>query len=411
MRWGPRVLLGLVLFSAVACVAVPPPVRLPPGALTVADLPAAIEAYTGAPVVTGNAAEVLQNGDAIFPALLGEIRAARHRIALEQYTWEEGPVGGDIAAALAERAAAGVEVAVLLDAFGSRWVPPEHVAAMRAAGCRVVFVRPLRQLATLNNRDHRRVLVVDGRVGFAGDVGFGRWWAGDGRTAGHWRATHARVEGPVVAHLERAFAEQWRDATGLAWGPATMPAALPRGSVTAQVVRSAPIRGRFGVHAMLRLAVAAARKTLYITGPYFLPDEDLLEDLRQAARRGVRVVLLGPGPDDANLVRGLTRRRLARLLRDGVEVYEYLPARLHTKSIVVDGSWATLGSANLDNRSFALNAELNLALADGELARELEEALAGDLAYARRIDEASWQTRGLPARLREWLAMPLERLL
>jgi cardiolipin synthase len=282
---------------------------------------------------------------------------------------------------------------------------------MRAAGCRVVFARPLRQLASLNHRDHRRVLVVDGRVGFAGDAGFGRMWAGDGRTPDHWRATHVRVEGPVVAHLERAFAEQWRDATGLAWGPATMPAALPRGSVTAQVVRSAPIRGRFGVHAMLRLAVAAARKTLYITGPYFLPDEDLLEDLRQAARRGVRVVLLGPGPDDANLVRGLTRRRLARLLRDGVEVYEYLPARLHTKSIVVDGSWATLGSANLDNRSFALNAELNLALADGELARELEEALAGDLAYARRIDEASWQTRGLPARLREWLAMPLERLL
>ena len=123
-RWGLRILLGLALFSAGACVAVPPPVRLPPGTLTVADLPAAIAAYTGAPVVTGNAAEVLQNGEAIFPALLGAIRAARYRIALEQYTWEEGPVAGDIAAALAERAAAGVEVAVLLDAFGSRWIPP-----------------------------------------------------------------------------------------------------------------------------------------------------------------------------------------------------------------------------------------------------------------------------------------------
>jgi cardiolipin synthase A/B len=409
-RWGPRILLGLALFSAGACVAVPPPIRLPPGAsLTVADLPAAIEAHTGAPVVTGNVAEVLQNGETIFPALLREIRSARHRIALEQYTWEEGPVAGDIAAALAERAAAGVEVAVLLDAFGSRWIPPEHLEVMRAAGCRFVFARPLSQLATLNNRDHRRVLVVDGRVGFAGDVGFGRWWAGDGRTRDHWRATHVRVEGPIVAHLERAFAEQWHDATGLAWDATAPPP--PRGAVVAQVVPSAPLQGRFGVHAMLRLAVAAARRTLYITGPYFLPDESLLEDLRQAARRGVRVVLLGPGPADANLVRGLTRRRLAALLRDGVEVYEYLPARLHTKSVVVDGSWATLGSANLDNRSFALNAELNLALADREVARRLEAALARDLTDARRMDEAGWQTRGLPARLREWLAIPLERLL
>jgi cardiolipin synthase A/B len=410
-RCGPRVLVILALFWSGACVAVPPPVRLPPGELTVADLPATIQAYTGAPVVPGNAAEVLHNGEAIFPALLGEIRAARHRIALEQYTWEEGPISGDIAAALAERAAAGVEVAVLLDAFGSRWIPPEHLEVMRAAGCRVVFARPLSQLATLNNRDHRRVLVVDGRVGFAGDVGFGRWWAGDGRTPDHWRATHVRVEGPIVAHLERAFAEQWHDATGRPWGPATSPPTVPRGAVVAQVVHSAPLQGRFGVHAMLRLAVAAARRTLYITGPYFLPDESLLEDLRQAARRGVRVVLLGPGPADANLVRGLTRRRLAALLRDGVEVYEYLPARLHTKSLVVDGTWATLGSANLDNRSFALNAELNLALADREVARRLEAALARDLTDARRMDEASWQTRGLPARLREWLAIPLERLL
>ena len=156
---------------------------------------------------------------------------------------------------------------------------------MREAGCRVVFARPLSRLATLNNRDHRRVLVVDGRVGFAGDVGFGRWWAGDGRTRDHWRATHVRVEGPIVAHLERAFAEQWHEATGLAWD-ATAPAPVPRGAVVAQVVPSAPLQGHFGVHAMLRLAVAAAQRTLYITGPYFLPDESLLEDLRQAARRG-----------------------------------------------------------------------------------------------------------------------------
>jgi cardiolipin synthase len=410
-RWSPLVVMAFVLLSAGACVTAPPRVQLPPEPLTVAELPAAIQAYTGAPVVTGNAAQVLHNGEAIFPALLAAIGAARDRIALEQYTWEEGPVAGDIAAALAERAAAGVAVAVLLDGFGSRRIPPEHLAVMQAAGCRVVFARPLHQLARLNHRDHRRVLVVDGRVGFAGDVGFGRAWAGDGRTADHWRATHVRVEGPVVAHLERAFAEQWREATGRPWGPATARDSASRGSVVAQVVRGAPLRGHFGIHAMLRLAVAAARTTLYITGPYFLPGEILLEDLRQAARRGVRVVLLGPGPGDANLVRGLTRRRLASLLRDGVEVYEYLPARLHTKSIVVDGSWATLGSANLDNRSFALNAELNLALADREVAQGLEATLARDLAHARRMDPAGWQARGLPARLREWLAMPLEPLL
>jgi cardiolipin synthase len=377
----------------------------------VTDLPAAIEAYTGSPLVTGNAAEVLQNGEQIFPALLADVRAARHRIVLEQYTWEEGPPGAEIAAALAERAAAGVEVRVLLDAFGSRWIPPEHLAVMQRAGCQVVFARPLRQLATLNHRDHRRVLVVDGRVGFAGDAGIGRRWGGDGRTAGHWRTTHVRVEGPVVAHLERAFAAQWREATGMPWTAPGAPLPAPRGVVAAQVVNSAPLRGRFDVYTMLRLAVAAARRSLSITGPYFLPDEALLEDLRRAAGRGVRVVLLGPGPADSNLVRGLSRRRLARLLRDGVEVYEYLPGRLHTKSIVVDGRWATLGSANLDNRSFALNAELNLALADRALARRLEETLAEDLAHARRMDEAGWRARGFPPRLLEWLAIPLEPLL
>jgi cardiolipin synthase len=408
--WRLAVLLTCLVLSAPACVAVAPAGSRLPASLTVADLPAAIEAATGAPVVTGNAAEVLQNGEQIFPALLREIRAARRRVWLEQYTWEAGPVAGEIAAALAERAAAGVEVRVLLDAFGSRWIPPEHLEGMRAAGCRVVFVRPLDQLTTLNHRDHRRVLVVDGRVGFAGDVGFGLLWSGDGRSAGHWRATHARVEGPIVAQLEAAFAEQWREATRT-WTAVESPARARSGSVAAQVVGSAPLRGRFHVHTMLRLAVAAARQTLYITGPYFLPDEVLREDLRRAARRGVRVVLLGPGPADSNLVRGLSRRRLAELLRDGIEVYEYLPGRLHTKSIVVDGSWATVGSANLDNRSFALNAELNLALADRGLARRLEAVLADDLAHARRMDDAGWAARGLPPRLLEWLAIPLERLL
>jgi cardiolipin synthase len=405
--------LALVTLWVSACAAVPPPLRLPAGPVTAAELPAVLEVYTGAPAVPGNAVEVLQNGEQIFPAILEAIAAARRTVTVEQYTWEEGPPAREIAAALAGRAEAGVEVKVLLDGFGSRGIPPGDLALMRAAGGEVRFVRPLRQLTTLNHRDHRRVLVVDGRVGFAGDVGFGRNWAGDGRTAGRWRTTHVRVEGPVVEHLQRAFAQHWLEATGvLLAGPGYYPASrAPAGTATVQVIESAPLHGRFDVYTMLGLAVAAARRTLYLTSPYILPDEALLDGLSRAVRRGVRVVVLGPGPDDLNLVRGLSRGQFGRLIRDGVEVYEYLPGRLHTKAIVVDGRWATLGSANLDNRSFALNAELNLAVAAPEVARGLERTLAEDLAHARRVDGERWRSRGLHPRLLELLASPLRRLL
>ena len=394
----------------------PPTVERTP-ALTVTDpgFAATLQAHLGAPVVGGNRVDLLLNGDEIFPAQLAAIRAARTSIDDAQYFWSEGAVGGEIAGALADRCRAGLRVNVLLDGVGALGMPAEHLATLRQAGCRVETFRPLARWSVRrhNHRNHRRILVVDGRVGITGGSGVSDKWTGDGRRDGHWRETDVRIEGPAVAWLQAAFAENWREATGeLLGGPeyfAPRPAAA--GDVRAQVVRSSPAEGSYAAYTMVVLALASARRSILLTNPYFVLDAQTTEALIAAARRGVRVVALTPGKIDHAIVRSASRHDFGRLLQGGVQIFEYQAALLHAKTLVVDSAWASVGSTNLDNRSFALNDELNVAIYDADVARRLEQAFERDLQYARRVTYAEWTRRGLSARVQELLVLPLRDLL
>jgi cardiolipin synthase len=403
---------ALLALAAGACsTGVRPHLAVPPLALGLSDFHATMEAYGQSPIVGGNRVDVLLNGEQIFPTMLDAIRGARASITYAQYTFEEGPVARDVATALAERCRAGVKVHVLLDGVGSLSMPPEYSEVMTQAGCHIVSFRPLGPftLRRANNRNHRRILVVDGRIGFTGGSGVSRLWMGNGRIADHWRDTDVRVEGPAVAHLQGAFAENWLEATGtLLGGESYFPRTLaPKGRVAVQVVRSSPAGGSVAMYTSLLLALSSARRSVFITNPYFLLDDKMTEMLERAAGRGARVVVLVPGVIDHRIVRHSGRGRFGRLLEAGIEIFEYQPALLHAKTMVIDGAWATVGSTNLDNRSMALNDELNVMVYDAGVARRLQEVFAEDLQHARRIDHREWQRRDWGGRLFELLSLPI----
>lgn len=412
-RWAGLALLTLALAGAGCAARVHPHVALPAVSLDEPSFFPTLEAYAGSPIVSGNAVQILLNGDEIFPAVLAAVRSARRTITYAQYYYEDGPIARELAEALAERCRAGVGVNVLLDHFGSLGMPPEQAALMRRSGCHVAYFRPLTPFTLLgpaNHRNHRRILVVDGRVGFTGGSGVSAAWMGDGRTPGHWRDTDVRIEGPVVEYLQGAFAENWLETTGMILGgePYFPRPTDPAGDVHAQVVRSSPASGTFAMYTSLLLAISAARRSILITNPYMVLDHRMRDALRQAARRGVRVVALVPALIDHNLVRQAGRRQFGRLLRAGVEIHEYTAALLHAKTMVIDSVWATVGSANLSNRSMALNDELNVIVYDARVARRLEAIFEEDLRHARRVEYEEWKRRSLLDRFLELLARPLE---
>jgi cardiolipin synthase A/B len=416
-----RLVVGITLLGLVStsCAGVQSHFALPDlGAGDAAFLPT-IEAYTSS-ARSGNIATILLNGDEIFPAQLAAIRSARRSINYAQYFYEESPIGEELAAALAERCRAGVRVHVLLDGFGTLGMPAAYSDTMTEAGCQVATFRRLGLVTLLgavgigrsNNRNHRRMLVVDGAIGFTGGSGVGPKWMGDGRTSGHWRDTDVRIEGPAVARLQAAFVENWLEATGNVLGGGDyFPVVTRNGTVSAQIVRSSPAGGSFSMYTMFLLAMSSARKSIYITNPYFLPDARMTRVLVEAPRRGVRVVILLPGAIDNNLVRHASRSQFGVLLEAGVEIYEYQAALLHAKTMTIDGIWATIGSTNLDTRSFALNEEVNAVLYDRDVAGKLEQVFTDDLTRARKIDHAGWRGRSFFHRMIELLSLPVREQL
>jgi len=372
---------------------------------------ASLVGYTGGTVVGGNRVDILLNGEEIFPAKLALIRSAGRSITYAQYVFEEGAPAADTAQALAERCRAGVKVHVLVDAVGSLLMPAQYRDWMTEAGCEVASYRPLTPwtIDRANYRNHRRILVVDGKVGVTGGSGTSGKWSGNGKQEGQWRDTDMRIEGPVVNQLQGAFAENWLEATGVALGgPDYFPWPIEaRGRVESQIVRSSPAGGSVAMYTMLLLAMASARRTIYITNPYFVPDDKMIGTLVRARQRGVRVVLLLPGAIDHNLVRQASRSQLGRLLQAGVQVYEYRAALLHSKTMVIDSMWATVGSTNLDRRSFELNEELNLVVYNGDIARRLERVFVDDLERSRQITYEQWTNRGIVSRVLEMLALPV----
>jgi cardiolipin synthase A/B len=406
-----RLLLAAVAGGMLAggCASVRPHLMLPDLVLGEPSFFPTIESYALTPIVGGNRIDLLLNGEQIFPAMLDAIRSAEKSITFAQYIYEGGPIAETMTSALADSCRRGVTTNILLDGFGALQMPPVLRDTLTDAGCQVISFRPLGPptIRTINNRNHRRILVVDGRVGFTGGSGVTQQWAGDGVTESRWRETDVRVEGPVVEQLQGAFAENWLEATGeVLGGDEFFPRPQPdRGQAFAHVIRSSPAGGSFAIYTTLLLAILSARRTIYLTNPYFLPDAAMLDALVQAHRK-VRVVVLVPGLIDHQIVRQAGKRHYGDLLRVGAEIFEYMPALLHSKTLVVDGVWSTIGSTNLDNRSFALNDELNLVIYSRDVASRLERILEQDLARSRQVTYEAWRHRGIMNRLIELLLIP-----
>ncbi len=366
----------------------------------------AAEALTAAPITEGNRVELLINGDAIFPRYLETIAAAERSVNITTYAYWKGQIAIDVAEALIERAKAGVEVNVLIDALGGAKMDRSLLGEMEDAGVRVHRFRPLKPYAVrrLENRTHRKLLIADGRVGMTGGVGIAEEWTGDAQDPDHWRDTHVRVEGPVVRGLQGAFAENWIEATGrVLGGEDYLPAIEPfEDGVPMQVTRSSAGVGDTNAEALTFLAIAAADRTLDLTSAYFVPRPAFLEALVDAAERGVRLRILVPGSHiDKGIVRTAGRSVYDQLLEAGAELYEYGPTMLHAKTLTVDGAWASVGSVNFDNRSFQLHDEAALSVRDEGFATELTEQFERDIAESERIDPEAWSERGLRRRAGE----------
>jgi cardiolipin synthase A/B len=362
----------------------------------------------GPSFVAGNHVTALLNGDEVFPAMLGAIRAARRTITFESYIYWSSETGREFTTALSERARAGVHVHVLLDWAGSQKASRADLTRMKEAGVEVVMYRPLRwySLDRVNHRTHRKLLIVDGRIGFTGGVGIADQWQGHGQDRDHWRDSQFRVEGPVVAQLQAAFMDDWFEVKGAVLdGHGYFPDLDPSGPALAQVFRSSPSGGNGNLRLMYLMAIAAASRRILIANSYFVPDRMTVTMLVEARRRGVDVELIVPGEIlDAQLVRRASRAMWGPLLEAGVRIYEYQPTMYHTKVMVVDDVWSSVGSTNFDDRSFRLNQEANLNVHDSAFGAAQAATFARDRAQARQITLEAWRRRSLWERFLERVA-------
>jgi cardiolipin synthase len=354
---------------------------------------------TGSPIVAGNRAEVLQNGDEFFPALLRDIAAAQKSIHIETYVWWKGQICHQVAAALEAKARQGVEVRLTLDAVGAHKGEADLFREMQRAGCKIAWFHPVRlaDLGLMNNRTHRKVAVIDGRIGYVFGHGVASEWTGHGQDAKHWRDTGVRLEGPVVNAVQGVFAENWVDTTSeVIAGEKYFPRLAAAGPVRAHVTASAPRGGISKLEILLKLAIASAQKELLIQNPYFIPDSELVDLLENAVRRGVAVRIMLPGPvTDSQIVRHAGHRHFEELLSHGIHIYIHQRTLLHQKVMVVDGEWSLIGSTNLDDRSLDINDEASVGLIDRQVAESLDGAFRHDLADCQELSLAGWRDRGL----------------
>ena len=362
----------------------------------------------GPPSLTGNRVTTLVNGEQIFPAMLDAIRGATRTITFETFIYWSGSIGKEFAGALTDQARAGVKVHVLLDWVGTGKMDASMLREMEQAGAEVVKYHPLRwyNLGRLNNRTHRKLLVVDGRTGFTGGVGIADNWLGRAQDPDHWRDSHFKLEGPAVAQMQAAFVDNWIEATGVVLhGNAYFPELKPAGTQQAQMFKSSANEASESVRLMNLLSIASAEESVHIANAYFVPDSLAVDTLVAARRRGVRVEIIVPGRHiDTAIVRKASRSRWETLLEAGVSIYEYQPTMYHTKVMVVDNLWTSVGSTNFDNRSFRLNDEANLNILDGEFAREQNRLFEADKAQSRQLTLEWWRSRPWRQRVTEWLA-------
>ena len=349
----------------------------------------ALSANLNAPLLDGNAIDVLLNGDEIFPAMLDAICQARDSVHLLTYVYWAGDIARQFADDLSAAARRGVHVRLLVDAVGGHKMAPAMVDELKRAGCNFAWFRPLRwyNVGRFNNRTHRKVMVVDGHTGFTGGVGIAEVWTGHAQDPDHWRDDHFRIRGPVVRYLQGSFAVNWRQATGeVLAGASLFPDLDAAGDMRIVAIDAAPSVRISTIGFTYWLFFHGARKEIRVTTPYYVPDPRLDLGLASAAQRGVKVTLLVPGPHiDSTLVALASRTYYRDLLEAGVTVHEYQPSMIHTKTVTVDGTIALIGSPNFDTRSFDLNYEEALVVYDSSLAQELNRSFDDDLANARQV--------------------------
>lgn len=374
----------------------------------IADDPAAflraLHGGAGEPVAVANHVELFQNGDEIFPAMIAAIRAARETVHFSTYVYWAGAIPDEFAALFCETARRGVMVRVVIDSEGADPMNPALVTRMREAGCQVGLFREARWYSwtRYDHRTHRRLLIVDGRVGFTGGVGIADEWAGNAESRAHWRDTHARITGPAVASLQAAFADNWNHCTDdLLLNARDYPPLEPTGTMQVSVVTSTPSNGSSEAQRTMAACIAGASRTLYITNAYFVPTPAFIRNLCRASERGVEVQVIVPGPHiDMRVVRWASQHVWAPLLESGVTIHEFQPTMIHCKTLVVDGQVSLVGSINFDPRSFALNSESAIVVSDAALAAEMERVFACDLACSRRVTLDEVRSRGVAARVR-----------
>ena len=352
----------------------------------------------GPPIVEGNKVQVLLNGDEIFPAMLAAIRGAQKSITFETYIYWSETIGREFTDALMERARAGVKVHLMLDFIGSMKMDDKSLAELRAAGVQVQrYHKPVWwKLTRLNNRTHRKVMVVDGKIGFTGGVGIADKWRGAGQDENHWRDSHFRVEGPVVGQIQAVFTDNWTKSTGVVLdGPLYFPALEKSdGGLPAQMFSSSPTGGSESMHLMYLMAITAATKTIDLSSAYFVPDDMTIKALVAAAKRGVAIRIITPGKIiDSAVVRVASRESWGDLLKAGIQIAEYQPTMFHVKAMVVDSLLVSVGSTNFDNRSFSLNDEANLNVMDPAFARAQAAVFESDWARAKPMTLAQWEQR------------------
>lgn len=347
----------------------------------------------------GNSVEVLQNGG-LFPAVFRDVATARESVHVEMYIWYESNIARQLAARLANTARRGVKVRVLVDAVGGKELDGETLALLEDAGVEVAHFNPirLRNLGRVNSRDHRKIIVIDGRIGYVGGHGIADEWTGNAESKKHYRDTALRITGPVVNRLQGAFAENWIEQTGhILADDRYFPRIAPTGSSAVHVAYTSPAGSVSSVQILYYLAIKAARHEILIQNPYMLPDRRALDALAAAVARGVDVRIMVPSvkATDNAIVQHASHHHFGALLKSGVGIWEYDKTLLHQKVIVVDGIWSAVGSTNFDDRSFDINDEVSVGVLDRSIAAELRAAFANDLRFARQRKSDEWENRGL----------------
>lgn len=362
---------------------------------------------------SGNRIEIFTDGTAFYPAMLDAIRGACETINLECYIFKQGHVGDAFVAALAERARAGVRVTVVLDAIGSFGAVRRAGRVLREAGCRVEAYQKLTwyRLARLNNRTHREILVVDGKVAFVGGAGIADWWSEPHKGKPMWRDMMARVEGPVVAQIQGVIAENWLECCGeILTGSDTYKAHEAIDGASAFILKSSPADRATASRVLFQTLIEGSNRRVRIATPYFLPDKAFRQALVRTARRGVEITVVVPGRGtDQRWVRLASRRMFGQLLEAGIRIYEYEPGMTHVKMLIVDGLWSAIGTTNLDNRSFEHNDEVNLTVRDEGIAARLTEDNDRDIARSREITLEQWRSRSIVEKLVGPIVWVLER--